>query len=239
MVFKLPMGVTLTWRDDPGDRDNRSYSVVVEFGGLADRITGYMVNSDRVGPGVVLVPDANGPVEWLHDLAVAIHREGFTVLVPNLYEGAEPSPEPGPGEEATIGRDKLVRRLQAAVAHLADNWHPRVGIVGFSDGAGLAAEVARGRPVDAAVLYCGLDGVDGIPAAVPILGHYGALDDADLLADATRFFERRRAAGAVVEMHVYDTAGPCFADPSGGRYDEPSALEAFATTVEFLQYHLS
>jgi hypothetical protein len=128
------VGVTLQWRFEPGDRNNRSFTATAEFGGHRDHGTGYMAYSDRVGPGVILVAeDVDDDVKAMAD---ALNDEGFTVLAP--YQSGAP-------------------QLAAAVEHLSTNWHPRVGAIGLHGGVAAACALAGAMQLDALVL------IEGVP----------------------------------------------------------------------------
>jgi dienelactone hydrolase len=150
------VGATLAWRD-PSDRDNRAFGSSVTFGGRSDRGTGYMAFSDRVGPGVLLVPDGSGLTGSLVALADEFREAGFTVLCPDLH-----------GTDERTAR----ARLRAGAAHLTDNWHPRLGLVGFSIGADLAAGVAEELEPSALVLFSPSVSVPADPG-MPIQVHVG------------------------------------------------------------------
>jgi dienelactone hydrolase len=148
------MGVTLQWRNDPGDRPERRYGSMVEFGGGAARGTGYMSYSDRVGPGVVVVHDAFGLHEEVISFCDQLNLEGFTVLAPDLYDGrVARSPEEAGALAAELDDVRALRLIAEAATHLTANWHPRVGVVGLGSGAEMAASVAGGARLDALVAW--------------------------------------------------------------------------------------
>ena len=151
------MGVTLQWRFDPGDRDNRSFAATAEFGGGGrDHGTGYMAYSDRVGPGVVLVAEVVD--DDIKSMALALNDEGFTVLAP--YRTQAP-------------------QLAAAVDHLTANWHPRVGAIGIGGGVAAACALASAVQLDALVLVEGAPEADVDDSKVPVLV-YGTLEPSEL-----------------------------------------------------------
>ena len=122
------MGATLQWRGE-NEREPSSYGRSITFGNLRDKGIAYMSYSDRVGPGIVVLGGSQ-------ELCDRLTEEGFTALAPIL-----------PIDEAT--GDRLV---DAAVDHLVDNWHPRVGVLAFGDARSLARRLTERKMLDAAVL---------------------------------------------------------------------------------------
>ena len=123
------MGVTIQWRDE-NRREPAAYGKAITFGNLRDKGTGYMSYSERVGPGVVVLGGSARLCDWLTD-------EGFTALAPDL-----------PADEEAA--DRIV---DAAVDHLVDNWHPRVGVVAIGPGRALATRLAERRSLDSIALF--------------------------------------------------------------------------------------
>ena len=143
------MGSTLHWREPPG-RDARDFETIVEFGRGRCSGTGFMAYSERSGPGVLMLHPPPSWADPVIDFARGVHSDGFTVLVPELGVDRE-----GAGLE----------RIAEAADYLVDNWHPRLGVVGFGDAAELAGQFAGDRQCDAVVL-CG--------GQVPDFGSVGA-----------------------------------------------------------------
>jgi carboxymethylenebutenolidase len=212
------VGVTLAWRDQP-DKDNRAFGASVTFGGLSDRGTGYMAYSDRVGPGVLIVHDAFGLSRSLVALADEFRGAGFTVLCPDLH-----------------GTDERSARaqLRAAAAHLTDNWHPRLGIVGFSIGADLAAALAEEVEPSAVVLFYAHASLSAGLLGTPVQAHLGAVDPEIDGAVAASFDDLEDG-----EMYVYEGVGHDFADRERDGYAAEPARLAMQRTLDFLRYHLS
>ena len=118
------MGVTVQWRGE-NEREPTAYGKTIAFGNLRDKGTGYMSYSDRVGPGIVVLGGSKEICDRLTD-------EGFTALAPVLTE-----------DEA-----KNDRLIDAAIDHLLDNWHPRVGIIGVGNAGRLVHRALDRRSVD-------------------------------------------------------------------------------------------
>lgn len=122
------MGVTVQWRGE-NEREPSAYGRTVTFGNLRDRGSGYMSYSDRVGPGIVVLGGSTELCDRLTD-------EGFTALAPALTED----------------HAKNERLIDAAIDHLLDNWHPRVGIVGIGAAGVLVQEVLDRRSLDGSAI---------------------------------------------------------------------------------------
>ena len=118
----------MQWRGEQ-PREPASYGKTITFGNLRDKGTGYMSYSERVGPGVVVLGGTRRICDWLTE-------EGFTALAPDV-------PDDG---------DAADRLIDAAVDHLLDNWHPRVGILAFGDARAIAQRVADRRTLDGVAL---------------------------------------------------------------------------------------
>ena len=88
-----------------------------------------MSYSERVGPGVVVLGGSTKLCDWLTE-------EGFTALAPHLPDDT----------------DKADRLIDAAVDHLVDNWHPRVGVLAFGERHAFAERLAQRKTLDAVAL---------------------------------------------------------------------------------------
>ena len=151
--------------------------------------------------------------------------------------------------------------ISAAVSHLRSTGSAKVGIVGFCMGGALSLIAAKACGVDCACAVYGVPDVakcDPATLAVPVLGHFGALDalegfsdakTAKRLADALR--ESPRAEDSAV--HMYDRVGHAFANESPAPYasfeareetqgfpvyDADAARVAWARTFAFFEKHL-
>ncbi|MGH2776217.1 MAG: dienelactone hydrolase family protein [Actinomycetota bacterium] len=210
---------------------------LITFGGLSDRGTGYMAYSERVGPSVLILHDAYGLLPSVRSLTDRFVSEGFTALAVDLYEGmAADNARAADQLAADLDIADSMKRLTAAAEHLSSNWHPRLGLVGFSTGASLATMLAREVDVDATVVYYGGGaGLEQSWDARPLLGHFAHGDDFEPASSAFR------AIGTLddAEAFSYDAAHGFANENLTGRY-EPSAAElALERTLEELRYQLS
>jgi carboxymethylenebutenolidase len=214
---------------------------MMHFGTRRHGGTGYMAYSERSGPGVLVLHEFFGLQPSFVSYADSLEAEGFTVLVPDLYDGRLASNI----EEASALRDGLdfdatMQRLDAACEHLIDNWHPRLGVIGFSFGASLATALVQQRPAEATIVYYGFDEVDPTRWSGPILGHFATDDDWTPLQEATDLFANLSAAGIDARMFSYEETGHWFANESvPDAFNNEAAGLAFERSVDFLRHHLS
>lgn len=98
-----------------------------------------------------------------------------------------------------------------------------------------------GDALDAVVIYYGrlitdqetLEAVDA-----PILGIFGE-EDGGIPVESVKAFEASLdALGKEADIHIYEGADHAFANPSGERYDEEAAEDAWEKTRAFLQLHM-
>jgi carboxymethylenebutenolidase len=200
-----------------------------------------MAYSDRVGPGVVILHEFFGLQQSFMSYAAALNEQGFTVLAPDLYDGVvADSIDTARALARSLDLDRTSDRIKAAFEHLETNWHPLVGVVGFSLGASLAVGLAQDSAAEAAVLYYGLGEFDPERWTSPCLGHFAEQDEWHPAGDVEAEFARLESMDLDVEMHLYPGVGHWFANsdvPSA--YDPAAAQLAFQRTADFLHHHLS
>jgi dienelactone hydrolase len=179
-----------------------------------------MAYSDRVGPGVLIVHDEFGLSRSLIARADEFREAGFTVLCPDIHGSDEP---------------RAASRLRAGATHLTDNWHPRLGVVGYSIGADLGMGLAGEVDFGALVMFCGPRDRPWPDPSIPVQVHVG---DGDPGVDVDAL---RRSIDALedAELHIYQGAGVGFTNRQGAAYVEDAARLATDRTIDFLRYHLS
>lgn len=225
----------------PNPNEPKRYSRTVQIGRGRSRCSGYLAYSDRIGPAVLVLHEFFGMTDSFRAYCDALNAEGFTALALDLYDGKVAQNV----EEAESLRDSVdvhatMKRLDAAVEHLTANWHPRVGVVGFSLGAAYAAEIALRAPVEASVHYYGGVVVDPATWEGPLLAHFAEHDEWDSLEDCRAMVTVLAEKGIEVDAQVYEGVGHWFANRDVPQaYDEKAASAAFATTVDFLHHHLA
>jgi carboxymethylenebutenolidase len=151
--------------------------------------------------------------------------------------------------------------MSAAVSHLRSSGSKKVGIVGFCMGGALSLIAAKACGVDCACVFYGAPDFgkcDPKTIAVPVLGHFGALDRLEGFSDpntaralAEALSESTRAEACAVR--VYANVGHAFANESPAphasfearektqgfpAYDASAAADAWAMTFTFFGKHL-
>ena len=211
---------------------------MIEFGKRSDAGTGYMAYSDRVGPGVIVLHEFFGLQQSFKDYADKLCEAGFTVLAPDLYEGYI-APNVDEAGKTEVDEDWAMRMLNAAASHLTDNWHPRLGVVGFSLGAGFAAEMATEMSPEAVVTYYGAAEASKSWTA-PLLAHWAENDEWEDAEYVKEYIEALRANGVEVDSYIYEGTGHWFANTAmPSAYEEEAAALAFERTVDFLHENLA
>jgi carboxymethylenebutenolidase len=234
------MGRSIQWRT-PREGTGRSFGTTVQFGRRNDAGTGYMSYSDRVGPSVIVLHEFFGLQDSFKTYADKLNDEGFTALVLDLYDGVVvDSVEDAKRLADGLDDDRAMRKLNAAADHLTANWHPRLGVVGFSLGGYLAVRFAHDRQVDAIVLYYGLNRFDLDRWRTPILGHFADKDEWESVDEARSTFTALADADVDAEMHVYPDTTHWFANSAvEDAFNPDAAGKAMERTIAFLRRELA
>jgi carboxymethylenebutenolidase len=234
-------GGSMQWRDEKASPENRRFGERISFGKRRDAGTGYFSYSDRVGPSVLLLHEWFGLTPSFEAYADALNHEGFTVLVPDLYDGVVAKDiDDAERLSGALDKDRMMRMLRAAAAHLTDNWHPRLGTVGFSLGAMASMTLAQVLPVEATVIYYGTGDANPDRWHGSLLGHFASTDEFEDLAWVRSSFQTFSDAGIEAELQVYEGTGHWFANRDVPDAYEPAAAQlAWTRTVDFLRHHLA
>lgn len=223
----------------------------VEYGALADgtKLTGYVARpSGATGPlpAVIVVHEWWGLNENIEQMSRRIAGEGYLVLAVDLYEGkSAKTPDEAMGlMKATLPQaDRLKENVKLGLTYLKGQQASKIASLGWCFGGAWSLQTATSFPehIDAAVIYYGK--VPTEAAAVqtldaPLLGLFGGADDGIPQTMVDGFKQALAQAGKDAQIHVYEGAGHAFANPTGSRYQEAAATDAWAKTTEFLAKHL-
>jgi len=171
---------------------------------------------------------------------------GYLALAVDLYEGevAEDRTDASRLARASGQRaEPILNNLDQAIEHLRSAGVERIGVIGWCFGGGWSLRTALAFPdkVDAAVIYYGrltTDPDELQSLSSPILGIFGALDEGIPVATVREFQAALDALDKPAAIHIYEDADHAFANPSGTRYNETAAEDAWAKTLAFFTQHL-
>ena len=230
----------------PASEVESSTVVYAELDG--DEISGHLAQPAGGGAkaGVIVIQEWWGLNDNIRAMADRLAGEGYLALAVDLYEGEVADDREKARELATkaSGRpERLAENLRQAKAYLASHGAERIGTVGWCFGGGwsLQTALALGDEIDATVIYYGrvpTEATELASLATPVLGHFGELDGG-IPVDTVRAFEAALAElGKPATIHVYPDADHAFANPSGERYNEAAAEQAWERTLAFFAEHL-
>lgn len=198
------------------------------------------------GPGVLLLHAWWGLNDFFRGLADRLAAEGFVVFAPDVYgDGSTASTieeaerrletldaDPGKGiERVQQGLDYLLRQRGTTGA--------RVGLIGFSMGAGYGTWLAALRPEVAAIVvfYGGVEPGEEYPnrTQAAFLGHFAESDPYESSEAITEMESNLRSAEKEASFYVYPGTGHWFfEDDRADAYDAGAARAAWQRTVAFL-----
>jgi len=235
-----------------GEVDSSEVVYATLAGDPATQVTGYLARPRPAGsqaaPAIILIHEWWGLNDNIRAVADRFAGEGYIALAVDLYEGRFADTREGAADlmRGTLDKsDRLEDNLRQARDYLIETaGASSVGSIGWCFGGGwsLNAAIALGGDLDAAVIYYGRvtddrERLGSIEA--PILGLFGGLDGG-IPVDSVRAFQTAlEELGGSVEIHVYDDADHAFANPTGTRYNEAAATDAWGKTLAFLGENLN
>jgi carboxymethylenebutenolidase len=213
--------------------------ITSKIGPMTNEARGYTAPA-QPGPGapVLLLHAWWGLNQPIKDLADRLAGDGFTVMAPDLFDGAvlttiedadAHASEKDSDYERTLGR--VGAALDDLLAH-PDARSGQAGIIALSFGAWYARQVAEARP-EVAALVCIYGDVFEGPEGVAYLGHFAENDE--FVDPQSPELQAARDRG---EAHVYPGTKHWFSESDRPEYDAEAAELAYTRTVEFLRRHL-
>lgn len=192
-------------------------------------------------PGVVMIHEWWGLNDNIKQMAEQLAAEGYTVYAIDLYNGEVATESSDAGRLAGGVRsnpEAAVANMQAAAEYLRSEYGvAKLASLGWCFGGQQSLSLSLAEELDATVIYYGnlvttteaLASVSG-----PVLGIFGS-EDTSIPVDSVRAFESALDELTIEnDIYVYDGVGHAFANPSGSRYAETEALDAWQKTLEFL-----
>jgi carboxymethylenebutenolidase len=207
------------------------------------------------GPALVMIYEAFGMTPEMRRIARELAREGYTVLIPDLFARGTVKPlcvastmaTMASGRGAALGDCESARRWLAGQPTVDAD---RIGAIGFCMGGGFAMLLSQTGLYRVAVPFYGRSGTRVEPVC-PVVASFGGRD----LQFADGYPERLEAdlaeRGIPHDVKVYPDAGHSFMtrtegvlgaaarrSPLHAAYDEPAATDATRRVLEFLRAHL-
>ena len=222
---------------------------MIEFPSNGTSGSGYLAMPQAgTGPGVVVIQEYWGLVPHIKDLCDRFAAAGFIALAPDLYHGkAATEPDEAGKFMMALELKKAAKDMSGAVDELLiRSGLPKVGVVGFCMGGGLALVLGAARP-DAVGAVAPFYGVVPWPEATPdyavisaaVQGHYAENDDF-APPPASRALETKLAEmGKDVEFFIYPgTHHAFFNDTRPEVYDADASRQSWDRLIPFLHEHL-
>ena len=231
----------------PGGEVASEEVVYAEFDGTT--IKGYLAKPATGEPtaGILVIHEWWGLNDNIRSMARQLAGEGYAALAVDIYEGEVADNREDAARLARASGDNPDRggdNLRQAWEYLKDEVGvSKVGVIGWCFGGGwsLRAALMMGEGIDAAVIYYGRvvtdrDSLEQLSS--PILGIFGALDKGIPVSTVREFQATLDSLGKPASIHIYEGADHAFANPSGTRYNEKAAKDAWAKTLSFFGHTL-
>lgn len=205
----------------------------------------YATGSADAKRQIILIHEWWGLNPHVKGMADQFAKVGYRAFAVDLYDGkSTDNPEVAQKLMAAAGENAKAcqAKLDATVAHtVRENAAAKLGTVGWCFGGGWSLRTAvANKDVDACVFFYGMMIEDPKELAnlnAPVLGIIADRDEWITPAKAETFRQAMIAAQKSVEIAVYP-ADHAFANPSGKRYQEKEAREAWAKMWAFFDAHL-
>ncbi len=192
-------------------------------------------------PGVVVIQEWWGLNEHIKHWADRLAEDGYAAVAVDLYGGkVATTPDQAMEMMKAVDKKKALEIVLAGHDFLEQDARikaPKTGSIGWCFGGGWSLQLALHAPdLDAAVIYYGhlvTDPAELRAIKAPILGIFANRDKAITPEQVNEFDKALTTAGVEHTILRYD-ADHAFANPSGPRYNEAAAKDAWAKAQAFL-----
>ena len=209
---------------------------------------------------VIVVHEIFGLNPHIKDIACRFARAGYNGLAVNFFtrEGEPPSAEGGFQRVmewvGKIPDAQVMSDVRSAANYLRSrkDSNGKVGIVGFCWGGRVSMLAAANvDELSAAVAYYGrirlaqknerqthgpIDLTSKV--SVPLMGHFGATDQAIPVADVEAYREELKKLDKRAEIHIYEGAGHAFNNDTRESFNKQAAEQAWTRTLAWFEKHL-
>ena len=213
-----------------------------------EEITGYLATPEKGAgnaPGLIVIHEWWGLNDNIRMMADKLAGEGYRALAVDLYKGKVAETPDSAGTYArSVQNEEALDNLTQAYEYLSnEKGADRIGVIGWCFGGAWSLQTALAHPekIDATVIYYGrlvTDTKQLKKLRMPVLGIFGAEDQGIPPKKVKEFEAALNEAGVSNSIHIYEGAGHAFANPSGTRYVEEAAEDAWQKTTRFLSEHL-
>lgn len=191
------------------------------------------------GPGVLVLHSWWGLTPWVKDFCRRVAGLGFTVLAPDLLDGALPADaEAGERALAEMDPDELSGLVMSSAQTLravsADSTKP-IAVIGFSMGGSLALWLSARltSEIGAVITFYGAQSIDFDDATARYQGHFA--DNDHLVSEDDRVITESilRLGGRDTDFHLYPGTSHWFFE-DGDNHDADAAELAWERLSAFL-----
>jgi carboxymethylenebutenolidase len=222
------------------DGQYQSFGQEVDYGPA----TGYLATARGVdnAPGVVLIHEWWGLNQNIKDTADKLATHGYNVLAVDLYNG-QVAQDSSQARElvGSVNQQEALTNLDSAQEYLRSTGSSRIGSWGFCFGGAQSMNLAVSEfAPDASVIYYGTPiTAEQELASIrqPLLGIFGS-QDSSISVESVQEMDEKLDGITNHSVIIYEGANHAFANPSGDRFDEDAASQAWQETLSFLSENL-
>ncbi len=208
----------------------------------------YPETKNESTPAILVIHEWWGLNDNIKSITRRLAGEGYIALAVDLYNGSVADTPEKAKQLVTLARSnktELEANIKQAYQYLETKEQAtKIGSIGWCFGGFWSLNTALLFPdqLDASVIYYGggipTDKETLEPLSMPILGIFGELDTNPDVATVQQLETNLNELGKTAEIHIYPNADHAFANPSGTRYNEEAAEDAWQKTLVFFQKYL-
>lgn len=202
--------------------------------------------NEKPTSGLIVIHEWWGLNDNIQAMARRLAGEGYMALAVDLYNGnVATTPDSAKSFMGTAMKnpDVGIGNLREALTYLKEQGATKVGVIGWCFGGGWSLRTALNFPeeIAATVIYYGqleTDPEQLKKLKMPVLGMFGEEDQGIPVEQVKQFEQVLDSIGVDASINIYPNANHAFANPSGERYNEEAAKDAWEKTVAFLKGNL-
>lgn len=196
------------------------------------------------GPGVLVLHAWWGLKPFFQQVCDHLAEQGFVALAPDLYHG----PVAATIDEAKALMEAADSQAMGDTVRAAKDFllaHParageRLGVVGFSMGAGWSLAAATNDPEQfgAVVAFYGAGEADFRKMQAKYMGHFSDADEWESMEWVNWMADAMKTAGVDTTIYIYPGLAHWFVESDRSEYDPAAAALAWERTFTFLKENL-